>query len=580
MGNQPIDIIIRVRKVGQEQGLTRSLSSKTFLGAHVKTAPSRFLNKLANLRATLREPSTWNESQNNEPGFQRPQSQQLQMLSVQDLHSASCSSFSSIGSSASKSEGRSNSILRRSNSVSQVTMGRYTIPDAALWTDSLVCTIREEYVSFKPSPSSSWQQNRNSLNDTDCIGAVLFRAAFIPAATCAEPGLLPEKMLEVEGGIHTRELHAKVWKEGHLYQEGGDLRWWKRRYFLLTGDKLIGYHEQTREQIVLIDLSQLDTVRYYSGHHDYSAPPVYSNDNLHGQVLAGDRDNTYSAVDANQQQLSRSCTDPDSPYVFTLEFRDGRSIALRIDVSDEQMRRVNGNDIESMRNDWIDAIEASHYLLAENQVPSCAPKVELSSGLRLIYAGGFSYAKPGDLRKAMQGARIRTSAVRDIRWISRQVMQLLVDADYVSAFTRIITSLDATIVKSFKAWIPRSEAADKDKLAAISSFAVKTVTTIQRSLDVKAKNFFRSLLASIGGKTLEAATVEAAKIRVQTPGFDISTMETVPKESLPVKKVTDKEPAAPAVDPPSEMAAGVTPAIQVDGVTPTVTPIADVEMCL
>ncbi|KAH9264272.1 hypothetical protein BASA83_012226, partial [Batrachochytrium salamandrivorans] len=95
-----------------------------------------------------------------------------------------------------------------------------------------------------------------------------------------------------------------------------------------------------------------------------------------------------------------------------------------------------------------------------------APKVELFSGLRIIYASGFPYAKPGDLRKAMQGARIRTSAVRDIRWISRQVVQLLVDADYVSAFTRIITSLDATIVKSFKAWVPRSEAADKDKLAA------------------------------------------------------------------------------------------------------------------
>ncbi|KAJ1332186.1 hypothetical protein BSLG_009002 [Batrachochytrium salamandrivorans] len=179
-----------------------------------------------------------------------------------------------------------------------------------------------------------------------------------------------------------------------------------------------------------------------------------------------------------------------------------------------------------------------------------------------------------------RGARIRTSAVRDIRWISRQVVQLLVDADYVSAFTRIITSLDATIVKSFKAWVPRSEAADKDKLVAISSFAAKTVTTIQRSPDVKARNFFRSLLASIGGKTLEAATAEAAKIRVQTPGFDISTLEIIPKESLPVKKVTDKEPAAPAVDPPSDMAAEITPAIQDDGVAPTVTPIADVEMCL
>ncbi|KAH9254319.1 hypothetical protein BASA81_007709 [Batrachochytrium salamandrivorans] len=107
-------------------------------------------------------------------------------------------------------------------------------------------------------------------------------------------------------------------------------------------------------------------------------------------------------------------------------------------------------------------------LKRETSVPAhSAPKVELFSGLRLIYASGFPYAKPGDLRKAMQGARIRTSAVRDIRWISRQVVQLLVDADYVSAFTRIITSLDATIVKSFKAWVPRSEAADKDKLAAI-----------------------------------------------------------------------------------------------------------------
>ncbi|KAH9252605.1 hypothetical protein BASA81_009476 [Batrachochytrium salamandrivorans] len=220
-------------------------------------------------------------------------------------------------------------------------------------------------------------------------------------------------------------------------------------------------------------------------------------------------------------------------------------------------------------------------LKRETSVPAhSAPKVELSSGLRLIYASGFPYAKPGDLRKAMQGARIRTSAVRDIRWISRQVVQLLVDADYVSAFTRIITSLDATIVKSFKAWIPRSEAADKDKLAAISSFAAKTVTTIQRSPDVKARNFFRSLLASIGGKTLEAATAEATKIRVQTLDFSISTMEIVPKESLPVKKATDKEPAAPAVDPPSEMAAEITPATQVDGVTSTVTPIADIEMCL
>ncbi|KAH6590914.1 hypothetical protein BASA50_008915 [Batrachochytrium salamandrivorans] len=250
--------------------------------------------------------------------------------------------------------------------------------------------------------------------------------------------------------------------------------------------------------------------------------------------------------------------------------------------ADAVKRRLTHQQLVERQPDFRKAGAAAWLALKrETSVPAhSAPKVELSSGLRLIYASGFPYAKPGDLRKAMQGARIRTSAVRDIRWISRQVVQLLVDADYVSAFTRIITSLDATIVKSFKAWVPRSEAADKDKLAAISSFAVKTVTTIQRSPDVKARNFFRSLLASIGGKTLEVATAEAAKIRVQTPGFDISTLEIIPKESLPVKKATDKEPAAPAVDSPSDMAAEITPATQDDGATPTVTPIADVEMCL
>ncbi|KAH6582641.1 hypothetical protein BASA60_001828 [Batrachochytrium salamandrivorans] len=146
-----------------------------------------------------------------------------------------------------------------------------------------------------------------------------------------------------------------------------------------------------------------------------------------------------------------------------------------LDFADAVKKRPTHQQLVERQPEFRKAGAAAWLALKrETSVPAhSAPKVELSSGLRLIYASGFPYAKPGDLRKAMQGARIRTSAVRDIRWISRQVVQLLVDADYVSAFTRIITSLDATIVKSFKAWVPRSEAADKDKLAAILSFAAK-----------------------------------------------------------------------------------------------------------
>ncbi|KAH9248045.1 hypothetical protein BASA81_014335 [Batrachochytrium salamandrivorans] len=186
--------------------------------------------------------------------------------------------------------------------------------------------------------------------------------------------------------------------------------------------------------------------------------------------------------------------------------------------ADAVKRRLTHQQLVERQPDFRKAGAAAWLALKrETSVPAhSAPKVELSSGLRLIYASGFPYAKPGDLRKAMQGARIRTSAVLSKPGFLAPKQQ-----------TRISSLLS-------------------------SSFAAKTVTTIQRSPDVKARNFFRSLLASIGGKTLEAATAEATKIRVQTPDFDISTLETVPKESLPVKKATEKEPAAPAVDPPSD----------------------------
>ncbi|KAH6565574.1 hypothetical protein BASA62_007181 [Batrachochytrium salamandrivorans] len=168
---------------------------------------------------------------------------------------------------------------------------------------------------------------------------------------------------------------------------------------------------------------------------------------------------------------------------------------------DSLMLSKNGPPI----NSWLNAspefrkagAAAWLALKRETSVPAhSAPKVELSSGLRLIYASGFPTQSLATFERQCRSGRDHC--------------QVLSKPGFL---------------------VP--EAADKDKLAAISSFAAKTVTTIQRSPDVKARNFFRSLLASIGGKTLEAATVEATKIRVQTPGFDISTLETVPKGVSP-----------------------------------------------
>ncbi|KAH9250149.1 hypothetical protein BASA81_012027 [Batrachochytrium salamandrivorans] len=181
----------------------------------------------------------------------------------------------------------------------------------------------------------------------------------------------------------------------------------------------------------------------------------------------------------------------------------------------------------------------------------------------------------------MQGARIRTSAVRgyslDIpsgcaATSRRRLCVCIYSHNYQSGrdYRQVLQSLGSSLRSS------------RQGLSSLLSRRLLQRRSLPSSAVLMSKPGTSSdlLLASIGGKTLEAATAEAAKIRVQTPDFSISTLETVPKESLPVKKATDKEPAAPAVDPPSDTAAEITPAIQDDGVTPTVTPIADVEMCL
>ncbi|KAH9268680.1 hypothetical protein BASA84_000111 [Batrachochytrium salamandrivorans] len=107
------------------------------------------------------------------------------------------------------------------------------------------------------------------------------------------------------------------------------------------------------------------------------------------------------------------------------------------------------------------------------------------------------------------------------------------------------------------------------KAGAAAWLALKRETSVpaHSAPKVELSSGLRLIYAS-GFPTLSLATFER---QCRVP----ASVPVHPKESLPVKKATDKEPAAPAVDPPSDMAAEVTPATQDDGVTPTVTPIAD-----
>ncbi|KAH9244103.1 hypothetical protein BASA81_018534 [Batrachochytrium salamandrivorans] len=114
---------------------------------------------------------------------------------------------------------------------------------------------------------------------------------------------------------------------------------------------------------------------------------------------------------------------------------------LRHSIADAVKKRPTHQQLVERQPEFRKAGAAAWLALKrETSVPAhSAPKVELSSGLRLIMQAVFHTLSLATFERP---CRVPAS---------------------------VQAHLDATIVKSFKAWVPRSEAADKDKLAAISS---------------------------------------------------------------------------------------------------------------
>ncbi|KAH9269689.1 hypothetical protein BASA83_008350 [Batrachochytrium salamandrivorans] len=96
-------------------------------------------------------------------------------------------------------------------------------------------------------------------------------------------------------------------------------------------------------------------------------------------------------------------------------------------------------------NSWLNAsltfVKAGAACLARSEAQTSVPCTTVhpkwsSPRSPAIYASGFPYAKPGDLRKACREPA-SVQAQYDIRWISVRCAATI-DADYVSAFTRKI----------------------------------------------------------------------------------------------------------------------------------------------
>ncbi|KAJ3268733.1 Bud site selection protein bud4 [Terramyces sp. JEL0728] len=198
-------------------------------------------------------------------------------------------------------------------SVQNMRTGHFMVCNVQEWVTEMsnqVSTAVFELfeIDFSKPKMFSFKKTDNVIS----IGKITSQVFFMKSISHGNE-LLPISLSEYKDDLQTVALHSKVWKEGRLKQLGGDCSEWKSRFFRLIGTFLIGYHETTLDVKTKICLGQLEAIKF------------------------NDRDD-----------------------FFSLEFRDGEIIKFQ--CSEDRL----------VKHEWIEAIEDSQNILADNPLPAWA----------------------------------------------------------------------------------------------------------------------------------------------------------------------------------------------------------------
>ncbi|KAI9203580.1 uncharacterized protein BJ171DRAFT_599825 [Polychytrium aggregatum] len=179
---------------------------------------------------------------------------------------------------------------------------------------------------------------------TRTIGRVICSVFFIPHFSGLDLCTLPESFAECEEVLAIRHWSRKVQQSGYMEQQGGDLKFWRKRYFQLQGSKLIALHEENREHRATIDLSQLSRV--------------------HCTPLSEEHQWTENEVEFNHTSSRiKNRSQDDSPAEFQLEFKDGETIVLRCENA-------------FVRTRWLRALDNLYNKIEECKVPAWVDMID------------------------------------------------------------------------------------------------------------------------------------------------------------------------------------------------------------
>lgn len=125
------------------------------------------------------------------------------------------------------------------------------------YSQSVMRRIQSISGNLRSKPSVAKEiRVRNPLKVVE-LGSIRIKSLFTGYMTTEELENSPSQLQSAYNWLKHREWQNTVWYEGYLNQEGGDVKFWRLRYFKAIGSRLEVYDEQAIEKRTHIDLSQL-----------------------------------------------------------------------------------------------------------------------------------------------------------------------------------------------------------------------------------------------------------------------------------------------------------------------------------
>ncbi|CAO3590695.1 unnamed protein product [Absidia cylindrospora] len=134
---------------------------------------------------------------------------------------------------------------------------RISLPSIAPQCQTTLCTASFALVNgwYRPAKKLASPSSRRTVVQEKAVGKIIIELFYLPNVH-SQMANLPIDMDGCENALNIQKFHQRIWRSGYMYQLGGDIKFWRRRYFKLVGSRLYSYTDTIHSPRSWIDLSQ------------------------------------------------------------------------------------------------------------------------------------------------------------------------------------------------------------------------------------------------------------------------------------------------------------------------------------